>query len=325
MRFCRPLALLGALLWAGLAAADPAAKSIPEPPAAVSKAAPESIDDLKAFQEQTRAVLDKVIPATVCLRVGQASGSGVIVSKDGLILTAGHVSGEPGKKIKVVLHDGKTVEGETLGFGPAIDSGMVKITGGGEWPYVEVGAAKDLKPGQWVIATGHPGGYKKGRSPVVRVGRVGLRSDTVVQTDCTLVGGDSGGPLFDMTGKVVGIHSRIGMPIVANIHVPSDTYKETWDDLVKGEIVGVSPYFGVTQDDMAKDCKLAAVTPRSPAADAGLKAGDVITKFAGKDVASYDDMVKVLQAQKPLAQVPVEVLRGDEVKELKVKIGWRRK
>jgi serine protease Do len=325
MRFRRPLALLGALLWAGLALADPAAKSIPEPPAAVTKAAPESIDDLKAFQEQTRAVLDKVIPATVCLRVGQASGSGVIVSKDGLILTAGHVSGEPGKKIKVVLHDGKTVEGETLGFGPAIDSGMVKITGGGEWPFVEVGAAKDLKTGQWVIATGHPGGYKKGRSPVVRVGRVGTRSDTVVQTDCTLVGGDSGGPLFDMTGKVVGIHSRIGMPIAANIHVPSDTYKETWDDLVKGEIVGVSPYFGVTQDDMAKDCKLAAVTPRSPAAEAGIKAGDVITRFAGKDVASYDDMVKVLQAQKPLAQVPVEVLRGDEVKELKVKIGWRRK
>src|SRR5262249_50823087 len=127
MRFRRPLALLAALLWAGLAAADPAATSIPEPPAAVTKAAPESIDDLKAFQEQTRAVLDKVIPATVCLRVGQASGSGVIVSRDGLIMTAGHVSGEPGKKIKVVLHDGKTVDGETLGFGPAIDSRMLQI------------------------------------------------------------------------------------------------------------------------------------------------------------------------------------------------------
>jgi len=324
MRFRRPFALLGLLLWAGLAAAEPATKSIPEPPAAVTKAQPESIADLKAFQKQTRAVIDKVIPATVCLRVGAASGSGVIVSRDGLIMTAGHVSGEPGRKIKIVLHDGKTVDGETLGFGPAIDSGMARITTPGEWPYCEVGAAKDLKSGQWVIATGHPGGYKKGRSPVVRVGRVGLRDDRAVQSDCTLVGGDSGGPLFDMSGKVVGIHSRIGQAIAANIHVPSDTYRDTWDQLVKSEIVGVSPYFGVTKDEDAKECKLAAVTPGSPAAEAGFKAGDVITRFDGKDVANYDEMVKMLQAQKPLARVTIEVLRKDEVKELKVKIGWRR-
>ena len=164
---------------------------------------------------------DKVIPTTVCLQVGAASGSGVIVSEDGLILTAGHVSGEPGRKIKIILHDGRRWMASPSAGGRAIDSGMAQITTEGKWPYAEIGVSKDLKAGQWCIATGHPGGFKKGRPPVVRVGRIGFNSENLVQSDCTLVGGDSGGPLFDMNGKVIGIHSRIGDPISANIHVPS--------------------------------------------------------------------------------------------------------
>ena len=216
-------------------------KDLPAPPAAVTKPAPQSLDDLKAIQDRARAVLDKIIPTTVCLRVGGATGSGVIVSEDGLVLTAGHVSGEPGRKIKIVLYDGRVVNGETLGRNREIDSGMARITDKGPWPYAELGVSKDLKAGQWCIATGHPGGFKKDRPPVVRVGRVGVFNDSLIQTDCTLVGGDSGGPLFDMTGKVIGIHSRIGNPIVANIHVPADTYREYWDQLAAGEKVGENP------------------------------------------------------------------------------------
>ena len=70
------------------------------------------------------------------------SGSGVIVSEDGLVLTAGHVSGEPGKKIRILLHDGTKVDGITLGYGPKIDSGLAKITTEGKWPYTEMGVAK---------------------------------------------------------------------------------------------------------------------------------------------------------------------------------------
>jgi serine protease Do len=325
MRF-RLLALLGAVLSAGVAlAADPVTRTIPAPPPAVTKSLPESLDDLKAFQQQTREVIDKVIPCTVCLQVGGASGSGVIVSEDGLILTAGHVSGEPGRKIKVILHDGRRVDGITLGRWSTIDSGMAQITTEGKWPYAELGVSKDLKPGQWCIATGHPGGYKKDRPPVVRVGRIGFGNDSLVQSDCTLVGGDSGGPLFDMTGKVIGIHSRIGNPLTANIHVPVDTYRDTWDQLVKSERIGeVQVWLGVKADEFAKNCKLGDITKDSPAEKAGLKAGDIITRFGGKEVASYQDMVKLLQKRKPGDEVALELKRGDETKELKITLGKRK-
>jgi serine protease Do len=185
--------------------------------------------------------------------------------------------------------------------------------------------SKDLKAGQWCIATGHPGGFKKDRPPVVRVGRVGVFNDSLIQTDCTLVGGDSGGPLFDMTGKVIGIHSRIGNPIVANIHVPADTYREYWDQLAAGEKVGENPvWLGVRADMDAKNCRLGEITPDSPADKAGLKAGDVIVKFAGKDVGSYQDMVRLLQRRKPGEDVDVEVKRKDETVDLTVTLGKRK-
>src|SRR5262245_40830675 len=324
MRF-RLFTLLGVVLSAGLASADPITKAIPAPPPAVTKTLPESIEDLKAFQKQVREVIDKVIPCTVCLQVGGASGSGVIVSEDGLILTAGHVSGEPGRKIKIILHDGRRVDGITLGRWSQIDSGMAQITSDGTWPYAELGNSKNLKADQWCIATGHPGGYKKDRPPVVRVGRIGFFNDSLVQTDCTLVGGDSGGPLFDMAGKVIGIHSRIGTPIVANIHVPADTYREYWDQLAAGDKVGENPvWLGVRADIDAKNCKLGEITPDSPAEEAGLKAGDVIVKFAGKDVGSYQDMVKLLQRKKPGDEVELEVKRKDETLDLTVKLAKRK-
>jgi serine protease Do len=324
MRFRRTFAVLSLAFAAGTAAAEP--KTIPTPPAAVTKPAPESIADLKAFEAQTKAVLDKVIPATVCLQVGGASGSGVIVSKDGLILTAGHVSGEPDRPIAIILPDGKRVKGKTLGVYRGIDSGMVKITDPGEWPYVELASSANLKPGQWCISTGHPGGYKAGRSPVVRVGRVGRVEDNAVQSDCTLVGGDSGGPLFDMQGRLIGIHSRIGLPISFNIHVPVDTYSDTWDALVRGDKLDESPvWFGVQGDkDVSNACKLGAVTPDSPAEKAGLKPGDVIAKFNGKDVTKYQKMVSLLLGRKPGDEIPLVVKRDGELKELKVTLGKRK-
>jgi serine protease Do len=324
MRF-RLLALFGVVLSAGLAVAEPTTRTIPTPPPVVTKPLPESIDDLKALQKQVREVIDKVIPCTVCLQVVGASGSGVIVSEDGLILTAGHVSGDPGRKITVILPDGRRVEGVTLGRWAQIDSGMAQITTEGKWPYAELGNSKDLKVGQWCIATGHPGGYKKDRPPVVRVGRIGFGNDNLVQSDCTLVGGDSGGPLFDMSGKVIGIHSRIGNPLTANIHVPADTYRDTWDQLVKSEKIGETPvWLGVKADIDAKNCKLGEITKESPAEKAGLKAGDVITRFAGKEIGSYQDMVKLLQKHKPGDEVALELKRGDETKELRLTLGKRK-
>ena len=174
--------------------------------------APSNLDQLRAMEAHVARLTEDVSPATVNIRVGQGQGSGVVISSDGYILTAAHVIGTPGQTAIVTFPDGKRVEAETLGTNPGqIDSGILKIKEkeGSDWPYVDMGQSSTLKSGQWLVAIGHPGGYDSKRGLVIRVGRLIFSGDTKLRTDCTLVGGDSGGPLFDMDGYVVGIHSRI--------------------------------------------------------------------------------------------------------------------
>jgi hypothetical protein len=115
----------------------------------------------------------------------------------------------------------------------------MKIDEPGPYPFVEMGRSSTLALGQWVIAVGHPGGFRPNRSPVVRLGRVLMSNPFLIRTDCAQDGGDSGGPLFDLDGVVVGIHSRIGPgAITENVHVPIDTYKQTWDRLASAESWG---------------------------------------------------------------------------------------
>jgi serine protease Do len=317
--------LLAPLSWA----ADAKEAKIPAPPAVLEKAAPEGLDDLKAMQKQVSAVLDKVLPCTVGIRIGGASGSGVIVSEDGYVLTAGHVSGKPGTDLQVVLHDGRKVKGKSLGANHRMDSGMIKITEEGKWPFVDMGNSAKLKKGQWCLALGHPGGYKPGRTPVVRLGRLLETSKVVIRSDCTLVGGDSGGPLFDLEGKVIGIHSSIGGPITANQHVPVDTYRETWDRLAASEewgglLAGSNrPWMGVQLDTEADGCKIAEVLSGSPAEKAGLKANDVIIKFAGQKIASTEDLATQIGKKKVGDKVTLEVQRGDKSVTIELTLGKR--
>jgi serine protease Do len=315
------LALLGFLGTATRAGADDTPTADVKPlPAAFSKKVPESVADLKAIQAHVKSLLPKLIAATVNVRIGPGQGSGVIVSDDGYVLTAGHVSGTPGRKVKVTMPDGREVEGVTLGRNGRIDSGMIKITTAGKWPWVDMGSSGDLRKGQWCIAIGHPGGYEKGRSPVVRVGRVLDNLTDVIRTDCTLVGGDSGGPLFDMSGKVIGIHSRIAPSITANLHVPVDTYRDTWEVLAQG---AESPYLGVQGEVDGKNCKITLVSPGSPAEKAGLKTNDIIAKFDGKQVKDFEDLVNRVQRCRPGQEVRLEVRRGEERVPVTVVVGKR--
>lgn len=235
-----PLALL--ILSLGLLqpsrADEPQPKASPPKSSPPLKIVPENVEDLRAIEKRVQAVVAKVTPAVVGVRVGAAQGSGVIIDKDGTVLTAGHVSGQPGRDAQIILPDGRKLKAKTLGQNKGIDSGMLKITDEGAWPAVELGKSAEVKPGQWVVAIGHPGGYRSNRTPVVRVGRVLTANKLLIRTDCTLVGGDSGGPLFDMEGRVIGIHSRIGGAITENVHVPVDTYRETYAKLAKGESWG---------------------------------------------------------------------------------------
>jgi serine protease Do len=194
--------------------------------------------DLAGFQEletQIKAVVHKVLPAVVGIQIGTNAGSGVIVSEDGIVMTAGHVVGKPGQQVTFFLADGKPVKGITLGMSGSADAGLMKITDPGKWPCAQMGDSESLKPGNWCLAVGHPLGFRPGRPPVVRVGRILQKSEGMIQTDCPLVGGDSGGPLLDLEGKVIGINSRIGPATDINLHVPISVFRVMWDRMLKGE------------------------------------------------------------------------------------------
>ncbi|HEV3080080.1 MAG TPA: trypsin-like peptidase domain-containing protein [Gemmataceae bacterium] len=293
------------------------------------KATPENLNELKAIQKQVRSVADKVMRCTVGVRIGSAAGSGVIVNKEGYVLTAGHVSGEPGRTAVITFPDGRQVKGKTLGSNRTIDSGLLKITDDGDWPSVEMGDSADLKTGQWCIAIGHPGGFRKGRGSVVRLGRVLNHNDNVVRTDCTIMGGDSGGPLFDLEGRVIAIHSRIGNPLAANIHVPVDSYRDTWDRLADSEVWGSgigdaptgTPFLGVEFDQEAQECVIAKAVPGSAADRAGIRGGDVVVRFDEQRVTSAEDLIALVSKKRPGDRVVVEVQRDGETVQLRVVLG----
>jgi len=296
------------LLIQGTARADEESVSLPP---VFTKTLPEGPGDLRAIQAHVKTLLKKTMPATVGLIIGGAQGSGVIVTKDGKVLTAGHVSGLADRKVQIIMPDGRKLTGKTLSNNPTIDSGMVQITEKADYPFCEMGHSADLKEGDWCIGIGHPGGWQKGRDPVLRLGRVQELKLKIPQafigTDCVLVGGDSGGPLFDMHGRVIGIHSRIGQNIAQNMHVPVDTYREQWDRLVLGQ-----GYMGITPDENAVECRIGYITDGSPAAKAGLRVGDVIRKLNYKRIGTQDDLYRAMDTKAPGMEIKLEVQRGEE-------------
>jgi len=301
-----------------------------EPTSVLDKPVPETIEELKEIESRVKKMLPKAMACTVGIQIGRSAGSGVIISEDGYILTAAHVSGPAGQKATIIFPDGKTVEAKTLGGNEGIDSGMIKIETVGKYPFAEMAVSKSIKRGKWCIATGHPGGYKEGRAPVVRVGRVIDASDRVIRTDCTLVGGDSGGPLFDFDGKVIGIHSRIGGSITSNLHVPVDTYRQTWDRLVSGERWGgaVSPptrtndaYYGFQLDPDEAAPTIKRIVAGSPVDTAGFEAGDVILKFNKRKYTDREELRAAILRKKPGDEVTFEVERDGETLTLTVKVG----
>lgn len=325
-----PLAVMLLLGQTNVAADIAAGDKEFELPAVFAKRVPETVEDLKAIETHVRLLTKKVLPATVGIRIGQSSGSGVIIDAEGHVLTAGHVSGEANRDCTIILADGKKLKGKTLGANRSIDSGMIKITEKGEFPYLMMAKPASLKRGHWCLAIGHPGGFQTGRSPVVRVGRVLDVNANFLRTDCALVGGDSGGPLVDMNGQVIGIHSRIGGSITANIHVPVDTYRDTWERLAKAEIWGNNlfggasdAYLGIQIDSESKTCKIQVVTPKSPAEKAGLQVDDVILAFDGQQVKSADEFLKIIRGKRPGNAVSFDVRRGETTIQVRVVLGKR--
>lgn len=174
-------------------------------------------------------------------------GSGVIINEAGLILTAAHVLPGPGEEVVVVLSDGRQVKAESLGLNKQVDSAIARITEEGIYPYAEMAEAGTVWESDWCIAFGHGGGVQTDRPAPMRLGRVlhvtseASAGSRWIITDCTVISGDSGGPLFNLDGKVIGIHSNIGMSVLVNRHVPISAYHTQWDELNKAGLIDRPP------------------------------------------------------------------------------------
>lgn len=287
-----------------------------------------SVEEVRLLEKTVKSVVAKALPATVSLysqRQG-SSGSGVIVSKEGLILTAGHVV-QGMEEVTVVFPDGEEVQGKVLGANFGRDAAMVKLAEPGPWPFVEVGDSKDLAVGDFVVSLGHAGGYDAVRTPPVRFGRVvGKDRKGFVSTDCTLIGGDSGGPLFDLEGRVIGIHSSIGASLMSNNHTGVANFKDDWDRLLKGDTWGVlainplvdpeRPVIGFNVGGTVRQGVLVGeVVPDSPASLSGLRPGDVVTRINSKRVRNFRGLLNTLSDYDPGDEITVSVLRGGQAQD----------
>jgi serine protease Do len=306
-----------------------------------SAGAPANLDELRLMDAHQRDLIQRLAQFTVGIEIGPTQGSGVIISSDGVILTAAHVAGTPGRNVRVWTSDGQQHRGKTLGVNYDRDAGLIKITpssteGDDEktpaekvWPHAEMGDMSPPPLGSWCLALGHPGGYQLDRQPPVRFGRVLSITNKYIETDCILIGGDSGGPLFDMEGRVIGIHSSIGSQLNKNMHVPVYVYRDHWNRLVRGDAWGSlrnlvgRPVIGVTGDPSTNAPKIAQVLPASPADSAGLKPGDLVLRFGDDAVKKFDDLKEFVGRRNPGDEVVVVVMRGTETLELPVIIGSR--
>lgn len=265
-------------------------------------------------------------------------GSGFIISEDGYILTNRHVV-NGADEIIVRLNDRRELTAELVGADARSDLALLKIKAD-NLPTVKVGRSRDLKVGEWVVAIGSPFGfdYSVTAGIVSAVGR-SLSGDNYVpfiQTDVAINPGNSGGPLFNLDGQVVGINSQIytrsGGFMGLSFAIPIDVAMEVADQLrneghVKRGWLGViiqevnrdlAESFGL---DKAAGALVAKVLPDSPAEKAGLREGDVITRFKGRDINLSAELPPLVGRVKPGDKAEVEVMRQGRKQTLSVEIG----
>jgi len=286
--------------------------------------------ELAAMQEHVQSLLTKVLPATVSL----TGASGVLVEHDSVtyVLCAAHVTEDSNRQIEITLADGRKLQGLTLGADHLADVSLIRVTTAGDWPVVPRGRSADLARGEWVLMLGHPSGNKRGRSAAARLGRV-LRAPAsgYLVTDCTMQGGDSGGPLFDMSGRVVGINSRISRNLSENMHAPIDAFERQWSDLLAGKVVtrrtrgrrASGPRIqlgGIEVEFTDRGPLVGPVPPDSNAARQGLLPGDRILEVEGESVQSRMDFLHVMVGREPGSKLTVLVDRAGYEVEMQLEI-----
>lgn len=304
----------------------------PDVAAALQSQSPSNVEQLRLIESQVQRVAERALAATVAVQVGRAAGSGVIINKDGLVLTVAHVIGKEERRARILLPDGRQLIGRTLGANHDGDAGMVQLENPpDDLPFAPLAAQQRLRLGEWVVTTGQPGGIIDGRAPPLRLGRVLGNEGRYVRTDCALVGGDSGGPLFNMRGEVVGIHSSIGEYLTQNFHVPVTTFRNSWDRLLAGEVWGgrddsedrqeFYPVLGVVGRTDENRCLITEAWPDMPAANAGVQSGDVVTAVNGKSIESFEELSAVVRSQRPGRRIRLTIQRDEESVEIRLRLG----
>ncbi|MFB9904598.1 S1C family serine protease [Allokutzneria oryzae] len=301
------------------------------------------------------SVAQKVLPSVVQLQTESGSGSGVVLSSDGMILTNNHVvqDAADGGRIQILFKDGKTAPAKIVGLDPTSDLAVVKAEGVSGLTPVELGRSANLRVGQQVVAIGAPfglsntvtSGIVSALQRPVRTGSDSRDQTTVmdaVQTDAAINPGNSGGPLVDMSGKVIGINSAIktasgggqqqaGGSIGLGFAIPIDQAVRIANELrTNGKathaVLGVNlpqQQPGTTSRSTVTGAVVGSVETNSAAEAAGIRAGDVITKLDGRRIEDADSLIAAVRSHDPNSKVKVTVNSGGAEHEVELTLGSR--
>ncbi len=287
------------------------------------------------------------LPEQPSKRVERGSGSGFIISANGQILTNSHVV-DGADRVNVTLKDGRSFQGKVMGTDPITDVAVIKIDAN-NLPTVNLGNSEQLKPGEWAIAIGNPLGLDNtvtmgiisatGRSS----SQIGVPDKRVnfIQTDAAINPGNSGGPLLNQQGEVIGMNTAIIQGAQGlGFAIPINTAQRIADQLVKTGKVQ-HPYLGIQMVTLTPDIKqeinntpnirlrvnedqgvlVMKVMPNAPAQEAGLKAGDIISKINGQPVTDASSVQRAVENSQVGSNLSVEVKRDRQTVNLTVRPG----
>jgi S1-C subfamily serine protease len=313
----------------------------------ISQADVSDVELLDAYSRAVIKVVESVGPAVVSISVGKkaqgrpaeaaGAGSGFVITPDGYLLTNSHVVHDA-KEIEVMLMDGNRYSAALVGEDPATDLAVVQVTASG-LPYATLGDSKELRVGQLVIAVGNPLGFQSTVSTgvVSAVGRAmrsqqGRLIENIVQHTAPLNPGNSGGPLLDSRGRVVGINTAIiAMAQGIGFSIPSNTAKWVVSQvLMHGRVR--RGYLGIVGQSRKLDRRIVryhrlkhesvvevvSVDPDGPAGKAGIGVRDLIVEINGQAISGVDDIHSFL-AEWPVGKsIQIAVVRGQDRFDLKI-------
>ncbi|MEI6640467.1 MAG: Do family serine endopeptidase [Novosphingobium sp.] len=280
-------------------------------------------------------------------REAQSLGAGFIISADGYVVTNNHVITAEGQgeieSITVTMTDGTDYPAKLIGRDAASDLAVLKISGAKPFPFVKFGDSRTARVGDWIIAIGNPyglgGTVTSGIiSAVYRNTGTGSAYDRYLQTDASINRGNSGGPMFDMAGNVIGINNAIFSPTGGSVGIgfaiPAEIAAPIVEKLRSGQAIDRG-YLGVQiqqlSDDLAASLGLAknrgefiqSVVAGQGAAKAGMQPGDVVVRVDGKDVTPDQTLSFIVANTAPGKRIPIELIRNGQRLTVQAVVGKR--